>query len=252
MSAQVNLVQVGMRKRRDILTLAQVVLLTLIVYLGLAGMAGWAWWQTTERQKAVAALEDETKKLKAQMDELTQKAAKANPQLAAEIELLQVQVRRKDDMARLLEAKASGGKEGFSEYMQGLARQIPEGLWLTGIAINDGGGDVEIRGSLIDTAALPEYIHRLGNEPTFRGRVFSTLSMNRVTAPAGKLTGNAAAPVGLAVQQGVATPELQGKLTGKPGAFVGVAPTRNASGELANVIDFVLVPQRSAGKEAKP
>jgi len=185
-------------------------------------------------------------------------AARPSPQLLAEIEQTQALVRRSDEMSRVLEAVAAGGKGGFSEYLMALARQIPEGLWLTGIDIAAGGSDVEIRGSLIDTAALPEYIQRLGTERTFRGRNFAALSLNQSGPPTVKPVNSAATvAINLALQQGTASAELTEKLTARPGAFVGIPPSRTATGELTGVMSFVLVPQRERpavareNKEAK-
>lgn len=252
MSAQINLVQSGNANKREILSLTQMVALVFVLYAGLITMGTWAWWQTTSQQKQAAGIADEAKKIKEQIAEANQKAARANPQLIAEIEQVQALVRKRDDMARLLEAKATSSGDGFSEHLRALAYQIPEGLWLTGISIVAEGRDVEIRGSLIDTAALPEYIQRLGTERTFRGRNFSTLSLTRVAPPARPLnTSTSVSPVTLAVQQGIVTPDLQAKLTEKHGAFVGVIPTKTASGQLADVMDFVLTPQHKNGQEAK-
>lgn len=257
MSAQINLFKAGTASTgRAYLTLTQVTVVALLTYAGFLGATAWSWRQVTTRQAEAALVAEEVKKIKAQADELAAKVPRPSPQLLNEIEQVQNTLRRRDEMSRLLEAAVAGGQEGFAEHLRGLARQVPEGLWLTNIAITAAGGDVEIRGSLIDIAALPEYIKRLGEEKTFRGRSFSALTLNRAGPPVPtKVASNGGALISQALLKGTVTQELQDKLTAKPGAFVSIPIIRTPAGELAGVMDFVLVPQRNGtqvGKEAKP
>ncbi|MCX7156851.1 MAG: PilN domain-containing protein [Rhodocyclales bacterium] len=120
------------------------------------------------------------------MEAATKAAAirKANPQLIAELESAEGRLRRLGDIARLLESGAVGSTGGFADYLRGFARQVPEGLWLKAFTIESGGNDMEIHGSMLNAAALPDYIRRLGTEKVFQGRNFAALTMNRVEPPA--------------------------------------------------------------------
>lgn len=73
----------------------------------------------------------------------------------------------------------------LSHYMQGLARQTVEGVWLTGFMIREKGQSITLRGRSIASEILPLYIKKLGNEPLFSGVGFAGL---QVTLPeAGEL-----------------------------------------------------------------
>lgn len=188
MSAQINLYHPRYLRQRELLTLGNVVLAAAAVYLLLAAAGGWAWQNAATRSQAATAAELQLKAVKAQVEAATKAAGvrKPSPQLVSELERAEGMLRRRGDIARLLESGAVGNTGGFADYLRGFARQAPEGLWLTGFTIKSGGGDMEIRGSMLDPVVLPEYIRRLGNEKVFQGRSFASLTMNRAepSAPA--------------------------------------------------------------------
>jgi hypothetical protein len=223
MSAQINLYHPRFLKQRDLLTLGNVVLVAVAFYTVLAAVGGWAWQQAASRKEAGVATEVQLQSTKQQVEAATKAAAvrKPSPQLIAEAERAEGMLRRRGEIVRLLEGGAIGSTDGFAEYLRGFARQAPQGLWLTGFTISSGGSDMEIRGSMLNPAALPDYIRRLGTEKAFQGRNFAALTMNRADPPA------AVRPV---AQGAAAVP----------------APT-----SAPRPIDFVLMPKLVETKEAR-
>jgi hypothetical protein len=206
MSAQINLYHPRFLKQRELLTLRNVALAAAAVYGLLALAGGWAWQNAATQKEAATAAEAQLKLTKEQVDAATKAAAtrKPSPQLAAELENAEGTLRRRTEIAGLLESGSVGSTGGFSEYMRGFARQAQDGLWLTGFSIGSGGNDMEIRGSMLNPGALPDYIRRLGAEKVFQGRNFAALSMNRGEQASG--TGLATAAAGAPVQAAVARP----------------------------------------------
>lgn len=207
MSAQINLFEPRFLKARDAINLGSVVLVAAMVYLALGIAGAWAWQNMTSRKQAAADAERQLKAAKEQVDALTKAMGrKADPQLVAEAERAEAIVRRRGEIARMLESGAIGNSTGFAEFLRGLARQVPDRLWLTGFSIGMGGQDLEIRGRTENPAALPEYIRRLGSEKVFQGRNFAALTMARpesapVAAPGAK--GSATAPGPIAAVQAI-------------------------------------------------
>jgi len=222
MSAQINLYHPRFLKQRDLLTLDNVAIAAAALYTVLAAAGGWAWQEAATRKEAATAVEVQLKAAKVQVETETKAAAvrKPSPLVIAELESAEGLLRRRGDIARLLESGAIGSTGGFADYLRGFAHQVPEGLWLTGFTIGSGGNDMEIRGSMLDPATLPDYIRRLGTERVFQGRSFAALTMNRADPPA------VVRPAG----QGAAVPS---------------APTF-----ASRPIDFVLMPKLVEAKEA--
>jgi hypothetical protein len=230
MSAQINLYHPRFLKQRELLTLRNVVLAAVTAYSVLALVGGWAWQNANAKRESATAAEAQLKLTKDQVDAATKSAAtrKPSPQLAAELDSAESMLRRREEIARLLESGAVGSTGGFSEYMRGFARQAQDGLWLTGFSIGSGGNDMEIRGSMLNPGALPDYIRRLGAEKAFQGRNFAALSMNRP----GQASGTSPATS-----------------TASPAAAT-TAPVQTV---VARPINFVLLPSKASdAKVAKP
>lgn len=187
MSAQINLYHPRFLKQRELLSLGNVALATVVTYAVLALAGGWAVHNAAQRQEAAAVAETQLKSAKQQVEAETTAAAtrKPSPQLMAELESAEALLRRRGEIVGLLESGTIGSTGGFAVYLRSFARQASENLWLTGFSIGSGGNDIEIRGSMLNAAALPDYIRRMGAEKAFQGRDFAALTMNRPDAAAG-------------------------------------------------------------------
>lgn len=229
MSAQINLYHPRFLKQNDPLSLGNVAIAALVLYLLLAAAGVWSWDEAEARKAAATTAEAQLKAAKERLEAITKAAAlrKPNAQLIAELENAESVLRRRGDIARLLESGAVGSTAGFAGYLRGLARQVPEGLWLTGLKIDSGGNDMEIRGKMLNPAALPDYIRRLGTEKAFQGRSFAELTMTRPES----------APL--------VRPPAQGSVAAVPGS----APTA-VPAPVSQPVDFALMPKLVESREA--
>lgn len=226
MSAQINLYHPRYLRQSDALTLKNVATVAGVAYLLLAIAGGWAWQRMAQQRSAADAAESQLKLVRDQIAASAKAVAqrKSDPAVQAELDRAEALLRSRAEIARLLEGGAIGASGGFADFLRGFARQTPEGLWLTGFTIGAGGGDIEIRGSMLDAALLPDYIRRLGTEKVFQGRSFASLTMNRSEPPA--------------------VPATAARATG-------VAPVSAAVGPAApRPIDFVLQPKLVAARES--
>ena len=160
--------------------------MTLGFYLLLAAVASWMWADASRRQAQAVAVDAQLKEVKAQVAAEMQAAAARKPstQLLAEVDTVEILLRRRESILRLLEGGVIGTTTGFAEHFRALARQTPDGLWLTGFSIAAGGSDIRISGSTLHAVAVPDYIGRLGREKAFQGKNFAALTMQRTAAPA--------------------------------------------------------------------
>ena len=221
MSAQINLYHPRFLKQRDLLSLGNVAIVVVALYGVLALAGGWIGTNAAQRKDAASVVEAQLKEVTDQVTAETAAAEnrKPDPRLIAELQSIESLLERRGHIALLLESGSIGSPGGFAEYLRGFGRQAPDGLWLTGFTIDSGGNDMEVRGSMLAAAALPEYIRRLGAEKAFQGRSFASLTMNRAEPP-------------------VAAPDKV--------AAVSPAPTS------AQPIDFVLMPKLVDKKETRP
>ncbi len=221
MSAQINLYHPRFLKQHDPLALGNVAIAVIALYVVLALAGGWIGMIAAQRTDAAAVVGAQLKEV---TDQVTAETAalenrKPDPRLIAELKSIESLLERRGQIALLLESGSVGSTGGFAEYLRGFARQVPEGLWLTGFTIGSGGNDMEIRGSMLAAVALPEYIRRLGTEKAFQGRSFASLTMGRAEPP-----------------------------VAAPGKVVAVSPAPTS----AQPIDFVLMPKLVDKKENRP
>jgi hypothetical protein len=77
----------------------------------------------------------------------------------------------------LLDGGALGSTNGYAEYMRAFARQITQGVWLTGFQIRGAGHDIVLQGRALQAELVPAYISRLSNEPVLQGKSFAALEL---------------------------------------------------------------------------
>lgn len=225
MSQQINLYDASLQRKHDLLTARNVAAACGVLLVLLVAWGGLARSRLGGLEGESRTLSPQVMALQAQRDAMTAQLSTMKPDQQLEAELAAARARFDLHTRQLSELKKGVGNEanGFAEYLRGLARQTPAGLWLTGFAIADGGASMEIRGRMMDPALLPEYIRRLNGEHVFKGHEFSAL---RVAA--GKMDEAPAAPAPAAVPPGIAG--LPG--TGQPAtgpAGQPAAPSRPAT-----------------------
>ena len=97
--------------------------------------------------------------------------------LADEITRLEDQLRLRRSLLENIQGGGSSGVGGFSPYLTALARQSMQGVWLTGMQIGSGSGDLVLRGRVLESELVPIYIQRLNREPLFQGRAVRELRL---------------------------------------------------------------------------
>ena len=70
-----------------------------------------------------------------------------------------------------------GNTDGYAEYLRAFARQIVDGVWLTGFTIQGAGNAISLQGSALRPELVPAYLTRLKSEPVMQGASFATLEM---------------------------------------------------------------------------
>jgi hypothetical protein len=185
MTQTINLLVAGLQRQQPRLSLRNagfaVVAAAAAAVLAGVGMISAAQNQSALAQQAehsLAALQTRTPAVSATA------AAQAATQGRVELAALQAQDAGQQQVRRAIESGAAGRSQGHSAYLLALARNSRGGLWITGLQLGEDGSALDLQGRMTDARELPQYLARLNEEPLFRGRTFSQLSVRSGAAVA--------------------------------------------------------------------
>jgi Tfp pilus assembly protein PilN len=66
---------------------------------------------------------------------------------------------------------------GFVGPLQAFGRATTEGVWLTGLSLDNRHGSMVLEGRALDASRVPALLHTLGSEPYFAGTRFSAIDV---------------------------------------------------------------------------
>lgn len=179
MAGQINLYDPTLRKKRDWLTLGNLVLGAAVMLVIIIGAGVFARSGLAELRSQAAEGETRLKQLRAQVEALAQNVEGQKPdahlerELVAKRRLLEMRGRVLQGLRQRLTADAPG----FADFLRGLANLTMPGVWITAFVWDATNNDMEIRGRTTDPALLPEYLRRLNREPAMRGHAFAALNI---------------------------------------------------------------------------
>jgi hypothetical protein len=147
--------------------------------------AAWQAWQLQQATTLASATQRDAQALQAELSQAT--ASFQQPQLdpllptqLAQQEQSNLQLQRLVAHLQLLSQQQSAG---FVAPLAALSeRHPPTGLWLSEIALRDGGSRLSLQGFSQDQQLLPLYLQSLGVSPVFQGRAFSHFELQRNAA----------------------------------------------------------------------
>jgi len=188
MSQQINLFNPIFLKQRKIFSLLTMLQALALVVLGSLVFYAYAWYQVERLDKQYL---ENTRQFESEQARFAKYATDFSPQ--KNTQLLQDEVRQLEknlaDQTQIVETLKSGvigNTSGYSQYMSAFARQVVPGLWLTGFKVTGDAAQINLNGAVTDGRLLPEYIQRLGHEPSMQGKSFSTLQMQQVKSVPGR------------------------------------------------------------------
>jgi len=197
-SQQINLLGPQFRKREVLLSAGLMAAGAGTAFLLMALAAGGFYFSTgrqaqqvAESANALAAGEARLARLMQERDPVAQ--AKL---LDGEIARLEGAQKDKREVVALLQSGEVGDTKGYSDYLRAFARQIVDGVWLTGFDIAAAGRRITLEGGALRADLVPLYIKRLRDEPAMQGRQFAMLALlpSKVEAKEEKKEGEVSVP----------------------------------------------------------
>ena len=104
--------------------------------------------------------------------------------LEQELQKVAAEAAAQREIINALKNGVIGNTQGYSAYMQAFARQMVNGLWLSGFSIDGDAAQMSISGAALSPELVPGYILRLNNEKIMRGKTFASLQMQLPKAEA--------------------------------------------------------------------
>lgn len=178
---QVNLYQPIFRKQKKVFSALALVQALVLLALALTSIYGYGRWQLLALDKALAGAKTQRATTQARLSEiqrLTPPRAR-DQRLVRAVESLHSQNEFKRRTLAMLEADLGGAQAGFVGQLEGLARQRVDGVWLTRLALSEGGSGIGLNGNALAPELVPRYLQRLSAEASFSGTQFRTFLLER-------------------------------------------------------------------------
>lgn len=172
MAQNINLYEAPRKRGRQGISPRRVAAIAGLLVLAL-GTLHWV-----DRQRT-AQLTAELAQLRATHERMTRQAAAlpADTAAAEQLQRDERDVAALEQIAARLSAGALGRSDAFTAQLQALARSTTDGVWLTGIRIDNASRTLVLEGRALDPARVPQLFTALRNEPLFAGLAFSALEL---------------------------------------------------------------------------
>ena len=149
-----------------------------------AGLAAHLWLESqslaAHREVSGRLREDLRRAEKLLVDLGTQAPAQASARAGAEAEVVALET-----LSTRIAEGLSRRSESFTEPLRALARARTEGVWLTGVRLNNGNGQLQFEGKALEASRVPQWLAALQREPRFSGQAFARIEMQATREPEG-------------------------------------------------------------------
>lgn len=183
MRQQVNLYQPIFRKQRIIFS-AQTMLFSGLGFLVL--LAAYAFLIDRRVTSLEAELERQNQAEQRAVSQIARIRETLPPQepdagLVEQVERLEERRDRLEQTAQLLRTRVPESRPRLRPRLEALARQHPDGLWLTGVELGANGNRLRLRGRALSARLVPSYLDGLSGEPVLEGLSFRQVQVHAAT-----------------------------------------------------------------------
>lgn len=181
---QVNLYSEELRPRRHLFTFTPCVTVIGGITLFLLIVAAFLQARAVAVEQALKDASLREERIQSQIEDLQSRIELLvqDPEKVARNRRMEVTLRSRQELLRLIDTLLVAERPPFSEVLKGLARRSERDLWLTNIHIDAGGRHVRLAGEAASGQAVPDYLARLREEPSFAGRTFNLLALEPLEA----------------------------------------------------------------------
>jgi Tfp pilus assembly protein PilN len=179
MSQQINLYNPIFLKTKKALSALALLQSFVLITIGAFGVALYASLQANNLQSGADTVSAQLRAVEAQVSVLrAQNSGQLkNTSLETALAKTEAEIKAKQQIADVLKSRDFGNTQGYSSYMSAFARQIPNGVWLTGFTILGGGSEIALQGRTLKPELVALYVSQLKRESIMQGKSFSALKI---------------------------------------------------------------------------
>jgi Tfp pilus assembly protein PilN len=181
MSRQINLFNPLFLKQEKVFSAVTLMQGFLIIVLGSLALSTYAIYNAGEIQKIAKLTEVKLQTAEKQIKQLREQhhVKEKNPAIEMQVQTQEQALAAKQEVIQLLTNNDFGDTQGFSAYLSAFARQIPDGVWLTGFYIGTTQAQPQftLQGRTLQGELVPQFVSNLKKETIMNGRSFAQLEM---------------------------------------------------------------------------
>jgi Tfp pilus assembly protein PilN len=157
-----------------------------IVVLAVLAFAGYSTWQSSrvanEAKVAASQLKAAQENLVKMVDQT--KPIAPNKSIEDDIARTESRLRAGEQILAFVQTGDFRSGRSYSGFLRAFSNRTMPGVWLTGVALGDGGNDIAIDGRALQANLVTAYIRSLKGESAFTGKSFGSLVLRAPPAEA--------------------------------------------------------------------
>jgi hypothetical protein len=185
MSQQINLLNPALIKKTDLLKPNNIALLLGVLLLALLAYYVFA---KSALEETILMRSQTAERLTATQTQLNNLIAERNTHASNQVLLNRIkELEQKEIMQEaILKAVSQNSatpSHSYAALLRAFSKQSIDGLWITGLSIDQDAEALSIKGRTLNADLLPKYIARLRAEPALKGKSFTQLTMQAAEQP---------------------------------------------------------------------
>lgn len=178
MSQQINLLNPALIERSELIGTNRILAIISVLFVGMFGYYFYEKSALTElkQQRAQAA-----SRLETSQNNMNAFIANNKPKddaiLNEEISKLVQKEMEQEAMIKATTKTDQHQSQSYAALLRALSKQSINGLWITGLNIDQDAQNLSISGRTLDADLVPKFITRLRAEPALKGKTFTDLTM---------------------------------------------------------------------------
>jgi hypothetical protein len=177
---QINLYLPEFRPNREMLRAIHMAWGALGFVIFLMGVSIYTNYQNNDLLQQLAQVKQSQETLQKQLQTITlQKPAQAAVELDAQIQQLQKDLQRRQQILAMISHQDLGNDKGFSAQLNALAKASLNTISLETFSLHKGGSYAELSGKTRSADQIPLYVQKLREDPSFANVGFGVLNVQR-------------------------------------------------------------------------